>query len=174
MLHTFRRPPPRSSSPRFTVQMFVQHSKCVLQTQCSLGGWSFGRGGVFWGKRRHHQRGKNKTVNIFECVVAIGAASDGLMWAEKGVNGGWEWEFRVAGRRKCGRACWIPVECVLRLCFALCRLHLNILHMRKVEHQRLRRQTLCCSQELPGFLCTAAAALLIPICRTQREPRRLP
>jgi len=59
------------------------------------GGWSFGRGGVFWGKRRHHQRGKNKTVNIFECVVAIGAASDGSMWAEKGVNGGWEWEFRV-------------------------------------------------------------------------------
>lgn len=52
------------------------------------GGWRFGGRR----KRRHHQRGKNKTVNIFECVVAIGPASDGLMWlsTQKSVTQGVE------------------------------------------------------------------------------------
>jgi len=58
----------------------------VQQEQVGTDGGSFREAVVFLGrKRRHHQhqRGKNKTVNIFECVVAIGAASDGLMWAGK-------------------------------------------------------------------------------------------
>jgi len=77
------------------------------------GGWSFGRGGVFWGKRRHHQRGKNKTVNIFECVVAIGAASDGLMWAGKG---GKRWVgVGVSGCRKAEM--WAGLLDSCRVCF---------------------------------------------------------
>lgn len=73
---------------------------------------------------------------------------------------------RLSGCNKVG--CRIPVECVLRLCFALCRLHLNILHMRKVEHQRRRQQTLCCSLQPSGFrpwislYPHTAAELLIP------------